>query len=369
MRIVAIWAVWSAAILLLASLAWRIRFETVNPWTELSTDPPLARWDATWYREIAEKGYRYDRANLSNSVGYYPLFPLAAGALARALGIDFFTVGIALSLLCLLGALLLFGDYVAEWLGREAILPAVVCLLFFPTSFFFAAPYTESFFFLATVAAIRGSRRGKWMAAAAGGFAAALLRLNGVLVALPIAWYAWERAERRFRRLEPRAFAAVTATLSAAAVFPLYLWIRFGDPLLYLHAKAAGWSQKIVPVWSLAPRAWRELTDAVAHPRHEKSLMFLLALASLVLFVLLTAALFRRGRIAEGLYAAATLAVFLHSGVLQGAHRYVLALFPCFAVLSEFLTRRPAAAFAYAFAGIAGEAYLLAAFVHWIYVA
>ncbi len=40
-----------------------------------------------------------------------------------------------------------------------------------------------------------------------------------------------------------------------------------------------------------------------------------------------------------------------------------------FEKLSQYLVKRPVAAFAYAFAGLAGEACLLAAFVHWIYVA
>ena len=368
-RIAAVWAAWSLAILVLAAAAWSIRFETLDPATEVSRDPPLARWDATWYREIAEHGYTYDASRQSNSVGYYPLYPLVVGTLARATGLSFYTAGIAFSLLCLLGALLFYGDLLAETGGPGAVLPGVACLLFFPTSFFFASPYTESFFFLSTVAAIWGARRGRWAIAGLAGFSAALLRLNGAIVVLPLAWYAFEDAKRRLRGLGMAPLASVAAALAGASLFPAYLWYRWGDPLLYVHVKAAGWSQEIRPVWSLAARVWRELVSAIGNPRDQKSPVFLLALASLVLFLLLTAALFKKKAIAEGLYATGMLLVLLHSGVIQGSQRYVLSLFPCFAVLSGWLLRRPAAAFAYTFAGIAGEALLLAAFVHWIYIA
>ena len=369
LRIAAVWAIWGAAILALAAAAWSVRFETLDPWREISTDPPLARWDATWYREIATRGYSFEPGRAANSVGYYPLYPLVVGGISRALGVSFFAAGIGFSLLCLLAALLLFGEYLCQWAGREAALPGIACLLFFPTSFYFASAYTESLFLLTTVAAILSARRGRWAVAGFAGFAAALLRLNGAVVVLPLAWYAFEDAGRRLRRLRPAPLASVAATVAGASLFPAYLWYRWGDPLLYIHVKTAGWSQQVKPVWTLAARIWKELLSAIGNPRDQKSPVFLLALASLILFLFLTVVLFRRKAIAEGLYAAGMLLVLLHSGVIQGAHRYVLVLFPCFAILSQYLVRRPVTAFAYAFAGAAGEACLLAAFVHWIYVA
>ena len=324
----------------------------------------------------------YDPAGPENNVGFYPLYPLALRGISRILPVNILWTGIGFSLACLLAALLLAGDLFAEWGGQRepggggcGAIRGTAALLLYPTSFYFASVYTESLFLLLTVAAFWGSRRGRWAVAGGAGFLASLTRLNGFLVAIPIAWYGWRAFSMSRRKREGvrggRAFApaaAVAATLAGAAVFPAYLGARFGDPLLYVHSKAVGWGMRSGSLWTLFTRIVADARDALHDPARLETLSFLSQLASAVLFVGLTVRLFRRGLAAEALYAAASLLLLLHASTVAGMDRYVLALFPAFFVLAADLARRPALAFACMLFGGTLQVTFLHRFVHWIMV-
>jgi len=330
---------------------------------------PLARWDAGWYYLIALHGYSYDPNIPQNTVGFYPLYPIAVRGAAELFGTPIYKTGVALSLLFLLGGLLLLKDLAFDWGGAEAVLPTLAALLLFPTAFFFASIYTESLFLFATTAAIWGMRRGRLVTASVAGFAAALTRLNGALILIPIAWYLGSSCGWQWRAIPARRLLVLAGPLAGAAAYPLYLWHRFGDPLLYFH-------EKLTPAWPHQPQApWtfllRTAAEAVEHarPGSEAQIAFFAGFGSAGLFVLLTILLFRRGLVAEGLYSAATLLFLVSGGSIHSFHRYVLSLFPCFFVLAQSLRERPVLAFAYAFAGAGAGILLLHRFVHQIFVA
>jgi hypothetical protein len=366
--VVGIWAIWSLLVVVLASAAMALPATTSNPWIAYADAPPLARWDAVWYRSIAVDGYRYDPAVPQNNVGFYPLYALAAASLARVLHTPLLATGIALSLLCLGAALLLVADLFEEWGGTGLGSLGIAALLLYPTAFFFAAFYTESLFLLLVAASLWGARRGHWLLAAVAGLLASVTRLNGFLLAPAVAVYAVAARRRAPDAPVGGPLAAVTGPLVGAAVYPAYLWFQWGDPLLYVRSKAAGWAQHPAPIWVLARRTAVDLFGHLRVPGVGGKLMLSAEVVSTVLFVVLTVAVFRRGLVAEGVFAGGTLLLLLCSGTLDGIHRYVLVLFPCFLPLTEALRRRPALAFGYAFAGVGFNMVLLHRFVHWIHV-
>jgi hypothetical protein len=158
----------------------------------------------------------------------------------------------------------------------------------------------------------------------------------------------------------------VAAGAAGAALYPLYLWRRFGDPLLYVHNKMTGWSVRPEPPWTLAVSTLREILAQIRHPTDPGRVAVEVVSASL--FLVLTAALFAQRRIPEGIYAAGTLLLLFTSGTLAGIQRYVLVLFPCFFPLARFLRPRPVPAVAYGVAGVGGGVVLLHRFVHWLFV-
>ena len=329
-----------------------------NPWITTFDAPPLARWDSSWYHSVAVEGYRFDPARPENNVGFYPLYPQVVRIASGALGTALLPTGIALSILCLGAALLLMGDLFAEWGGPGTGLAGAASLLLFPTAFFLAAFYTESLFVLLAAAAIWGARRNRWLLAGVAGFGLSLTRFNGFLIIPAIAAYAWQTV--RAREGSPvRPVLAVALAAAGAAVYPFYLWRRFGDPLLYVHSKMMGWPVRPGPPWI----SWGHSVERLG-----TSSLAAVELASASLFCVLTVELFRRRLFPEGLFVGGTLLLLFTSGSLEGVQRYVLVLFPCFFPLAAFLRGRPALAFAYAFAGIGAGTVLLHRFVHWLFV-
>ena len=370
------WAIWCAGIALLAALAWRLPAQSPPEvdWTRgtlrLYRSVPLARWDAGWYYLVAVNGYHYDPKVLANTIGFYPLYPLLLRAAAAALpSVSIFVVGILLSMLFLLGALLLVARLSELWDGPETRLPAIAAILFFPTSFFYASVYTESLFLLTTAAAIASARANRWILAGFAGAAAGLTRLNGCLILVPLAYLAWEGSARRWR-FPGRTWTGLGLALAGVLAFPAYLGVRFGDPLLYVHEKSnAFWSPRPGAPWKTAWRIGKEAWRRLADPAAEGRLLFLSGVACFLVFLALSVLLLRRGLVAEGLYAVATLLFLLCGGTFDGIQRYVLALFPCFFPIAGVLRRSPVLAFAYAFLGIGTGVVLLHRFVHSIFVA
>jgi hypothetical protein len=363
--VLGMWAAWSVVTLALAFFADQLP----TPGDTLVHDVPLARWDASWYWRVATEGPRFDPAERWNSVVIYPLYPRLVQAIVDVLQTPFHVTGTVVSLVSLLGALLLLADLFCEDAGEDVALEGVACLLFFPTAFFFAAVYTESLFLLTTVTTFWAARRGWWPLAALAGALACLTRLNGAIVLLPLAWYASVDARRHGSIVQLRHLAALGTVLVAACIYPAYVWVRWNDALLVVHENARGWNRNVMPVWQLASNVAAEAAWRLRSRSGAGTLNFVTEIGTTLLFCGLTVVLFVRRRIAEGLYAAGTLCLYLNAGSLSSMPRYVLPLFPCFLVLATALRTRPLLAFTYIVAALGLGTTLLTRFVRGFWIA
>lgn len=369
--IVLIWISWAAGILAVAGAASRL--PGGDPRSDdsgiRSAQIPLARWDSGWYWIIAERGYSFDPAQSQNPTEFYPLYPVLAKAIQRATGANVFWCGVALSLACLLGALLLLGDLAGDYGEPDAALASAAALLAFPTAFYFAAFYAESLFLLATVMFFWAARRERHVLAGLAGAAAAMTRPTGALLILAIVpFFLAGRRSRTSRRIGGLAGTAIL-TAAGAAAFPLYLGVRFGDPLLYFHRRlAGGWPEKREAPWNLFVDIAREARLRLTVPPPDGRFNHFLKIGVVLLFFGLAVSLFRRRLWPEAIYVAATLGLLLSSGTIGGFHRYAAVLFPCFFVLGSAFRRRPAAGLAYGFLGLLAGGLLLVHFVLLIYV-
>ncbi len=153
------------------------------------------RWDAIHYLGIAAHGY----ADVGNTA-FYPLYPLLIRALGPLLGgpvaagvvVSVLAFGVALRLLYLLTEL---------ELGRRAAVAGVVLVAFAPQSFFFSAVYTESLFLAVSVGAFLAARTGRWPLAGLLGGLAAMTRVTGLVLVLPLAILWWGQRPRAGRQL------------------------------------------------------------------------------------------------------------------------------------------------------------------------
>jgi Gpi18-like mannosyltransferase len=114
-----------------------------------------SRWDAGWYLEIAKHGYHFE-AGKPGSAAFFPLYPSVIRLLHSLFFLpltdySYFATGILVSNICFIAGLtclyaLLSLDYKNE-LARWAVL----AVLLFPTTFFYSAPYSESWLFFISI--------------------------------------------------------------------------------------------------------------------------------------------------------------------------------------------------------------------------
>ena len=143
------------------------------------------RFDVNWYLKIAARGYD----GSDGSTVYFPVYPL----LIRVLSFIFPPMFAAtlISNLALLGVLVLFFRLVSGFTDVSTARRTLIYFLLFPTSFFLTAAYTESLFLLFVLGSMYAASRRQWGWVLTWGIFAALTRLQGVLLVIPLAYLLW----------------------------------------------------------------------------------------------------------------------------------------------------------------------------------
>ncbi len=330
---------------------------------------PLARWDSGWYVGLAEGGYQEPPSRIGQETNhaFFPLYPALIRGVVCATGIETSHAGNLVSALALLGALLLFADWTERHFGEARVVPATAVLLLFPTSFFFAAVYTEALLLALSLAAVVAFERRRLALGALFGFLAGLTRVSGLVLAPYLALVAWRTARSTGR---PRSRALGAAALAAASplagfgVFCVYFWKRFSDLFLFARAQH-NWSGESKTVLEGPWLIWKGVVGDFQRGRilGDASARTMEGLY-LLLFAVLAAILVRRRLRAEALYVVLTIAIVFASGTFESAGRYVLPAFPAFAVLAGLESRRDLFRALLALSTLAQAAYVWA-FVHW----
>jgi Gpi18-like mannosyltransferase len=150
------------------------------------------RFDSNWYLKIAQSGY----SEIDGSTAFFPLYPLLIKFFGFILGNNLLA-GLLISNAALLGALVLLFKLSAEYFEVGVVRRSLVYIILFPTSFFFFAAYTEAPFLLMVLAAFLAAKRQRWLMAALFGSLAALTRLQGVLMFIPLVYMWWRQTDNR----------------------------------------------------------------------------------------------------------------------------------------------------------------------------
>ena len=190
-----------------------------NPWLE-----PWQRWDTLHYQAIAERGY----GAFDSALFVPPLFPLLMKVVGSVLGGNTLIAGILISnaaFLCSLIVLYRLTSY--EMQNVDVARRAILYLSSFPSAFFLLAAYTESLFLLASLLTMLYVRKEKYWQAGIWGCLAALTRLPGVMILLPLIYHALVKCVKE-RIWKP--WIAVIITLVGSALFPLYVWLVLHSP-------------------------------------------------------------------------------------------------------------------------------------------
>lgn len=285
--------------------------------------------DAWWYRSIALEGYgpRKDAGGAPN-YAFFPLYPLLIRY--ASFGYDFTLTGLVLSNLAFGCALLLLGLIaVRSGLSEDDAARAVVFLAFFPTSYFCSMPLPESLFLALSLGSVLAALANRWFLAGAIAGLAALTRLPGVLLFLPLAILFFRSG------VQPRLRALSLLLVPAGTgVFLIYLYRLTGDAFAFLNVQKN---------WGRAPGAfWTPMLRYLQDPSmvgEPWNLMVMNFGFALLLFVA-SVALFVQRRWEWGTYTLASLLLPLSTGTLQSLGRYAVVIFPLYLWLA-IVARRP----------------------------
>jgi hypothetical protein len=325
------------------------------------------RFDSGFYLNIASHGY-WPASTLHNRPDwvFYPLYPLLIAGLGRLFGgsTDAFNIAaVLISNGAGVGMIIYFYLLVYKELGLKIAGRAILYLALFPLAFFLSAIYTESLLLCCSIAAIYYAREQKWWLAGLCGGLAALTRLQGVALVVPLAWeylrvvsarYApvrspwpgklsaqiqlrlhayyyglWQAAHRFHNWLRALALALIPCGLLA---FMLYGQLSIGDFFATFHASQWGWGRQL-------SSPLRLLVYSLRHPILGQPLNWNFWLLNIVAAMAFLAVIFwslRRLPMIYTLYTAVTVLLPLSSNSLNSLARYYLLVFPAFMLLALF---------------------------------
>jgi hypothetical protein len=347
-----------AAGVLFAGLVPVSRFHLVTADVPFGRTSLWSHWDGEHYLALAADGYLQPPGDVSPA--FFPLYPLLMRSFAGLFGgpVSWGALsvwGVLISLLALPFALFFVYRLAEEGWDAGVARGAVFALAFFPTAFFLNAVYTESLFLALSAGSLWAARVRKDLLLACGFAAVATATRNVGLFLLAPLFYEWIRNRDLYGWRGLYLALAPSGLLAYAA----YLWLRFGDPLLF-YTDQQKWGREpsgplatVVNAWSSAadgagrlldPRLWSDpslanLADHLGGANNLYNLLFFLFAAivllaglrdlppdlSLYAFLLvLPAALFGTPQ-----------------NPLMGAPRYVLVAFPIFIILGMLHRNRP----------------------------
>lgn len=297
-----------------------------------------AQWDSGWYFAIATGGYGYVPGRQS-TIAFFPAYPLAMRAVALAVA-NAYVAGMVVTVAAGAGAIRLLFGWLSARLTPAGAQAAVALVLLYPYAFFlYGAVYPTALFVLAIVGAFVLLEHGHpWLSGLVGAVATAA-QPTGIVLVIALAVRAVER--RRDAGEPVWRDAGVLLSALGLVAFCIYQWRRFGDPFTFVTVQSAWDQESGLRTW-VKVRFFEDLTTLT--DRHVLGSLSYLAHPVLTVGALaLVPRVFRRFGYGYGTYALLAVVVpALATKNFFGMARYLLAAFPCFAVLGELLVERPA---------------------------
>ncbi|MBA3244771.1 MAG: hypothetical protein H0T61_06285 [Actinobacteria bacterium] len=312
-----------------------------------------SRWDGSWFVGIARDGY----VEPEDSAAFFPLYPMLVRGLGTLLGDHYVLAGVLVSLAAGAAAVVVLHRLATQILGADVADRTVLYLSLFPMSIFLLAVYSEALYLLLAAATFLLALRGRFLAAGLVAGLALLTRSSAVALLPALALLAWQVRDGR-----GRALASVAVAGLVGALWPLWLWIEHGDPLLSARAQSSEqWNRDLSPagplggIWQGLEAGWTSLRQLLeggeswsyATDTSPVYVAFNLEqLAYAALFIGLAVVVWRRVGPAFGIFVAVSLALPLSAPPpeypLLSLPRFGLGIFPIFLALAV-LGERPRA--------------------------
>lgn len=329
-------------------------------------------FDSGFYISIAQFNYvkaTPEMLHVRTNWVFYPFYPMLISGLGKLFGGSETALNISGVVISNIAGLI-FISYLyllvrKEWNQRVAR-RTVLYLALFPTAIFLSGIYTEALLLGFSVACLYYARKQQWWLAGLLGGLATFTRLQGIVMAVPLAWeylrvvserYAPQPDEQPQKLLERarlwlryyfRGIALAAHDLKnwlnglaiflvpcGLLLFMIYGQLYIGDFMATFHASSWGWGRQISPPWRLLIYSLRNpiLGDPLNWNFWVVNIVASFAFLGAVIWA------FRRLPISYALYTAAAVLLPLSANLLNSTIRYYLLAFPAFILLAIYTTK------------------------------
>jgi len=289
------------------------------------------QYDTLAYLDIAENGYNSNYHNGIGNYGFYPLFPFLIKMFSFiGYGLSAFLISNILSFIAVTLLYILFRE--------ESKKKAIFYFLLFPTAYFLTAAYTESLFITLTIGVFLAAKREKWFYVGILGFLAAMTRIQGVLLFIPIIYMYYKKYLSKIS-MNNLIKAAKSTKLNILfllmipagfAVFMLYLYSVTGDITIHFKNHLL-YGRYLTMPWYGIGNAISGMTSGLFSFIYNGFNLFILIFFTIMLWFC-----WKFYRIHEyTIYFLISFLLPLFATTLQGFSRFMLPVFPAFIVMTK----------------------------------
>lgn len=294
--------------------------------------------DAGWYHQIATEGYErrpFDKSDYANWA-FFPLHPTIWKSLIGVFGDDPL-VEVIFSNICFLVALIfIFKIIIVTGRSMSCASRAIFVLCFFPTSYFFSFPWTESLFLLLSSMCYFSVIKGYWKTVALTGALASATRFSGIFL-LPTAglFYVLNQASVQ-ERISWKVLVLIGIIASGLIGFMALLAIYTGNPFAFSQIQSVWGRSFEIPIRAIGIIFLKP--QEVAVPWNFRYLNF----AVLALALMAVRYLIYRKEWAIACFLLLGIAAPLLTGNITSMSRYAMGLFPFAIAIADWTEGRVA---------------------------
>ncbi|OGM75733.1 hypothetical protein A2382_00580 [Candidatus Woesebacteria bacterium RIFOXYB1_FULL_38_16] len=304
------------------------------------SNPSIWAWvnfDGEHYLAIAREGYK------PLTYFFFPLYPVIIGFLARLLDLNFLgyaILGLLVSHMTFLLAVVGFWKLIRLSNSRNKSFLAVLLLLFFPTSFYFAAYYTEALFLAIVVWSFYFARVQKWWLASLLATLGTATRLVGIVLLPSLIILYFLDMKNILRTWKWFILLLIPAGL---LIYMFFLYRSTGDPFEFLNSVGIFGEQRSSSFILLPQVFYRYFFKVLPNLNNYWPVVFttLLELFVAILYFVLCFYGWRKLKKGELMFLVGGYLIPTLSGSFSSLPRYVLVLFPGYLLMADLIYKLP----------------------------
>ena len=226
-------------------------------------------WDAEWYKEMTEAGYKFPRSTGMANWAFFPLYPMICRAVSIITGghINTYAIGMMVSNICIIVAVyyavkLAYLELDKGKYDKKDIENIIIFLMLAgPCAVYYGAMYTEALFTMCVVMCFYNARKRNYMTAGVFAALASATRIVGctLIVVLLIEMYidSYKKQEVMSKRIlytvqdiikDGRKLLSLALCPLGIFVYMTFLKNFCGDAWAFYHVQRAWRTQKLFPV-------------------------------------------------------------------------------------------------------------------------